>query len=182
MTTKLDTKVYTEKFEYVREMVQTFIDMEEKFFERKPEELFDEGTWHVGFFELNLSQLTFKQVQTQVDRMMKVGGTEQEPYNTALARVHSLFVNIAMATGEEFLEELEENCVVGMMHLCDDDHNKRRNVYKTFRKLVDKYPVLIISSIGSAYFRAKHIAFTRRPGRDSQKSSKPGVTPRSLKA
>lgn len=182
MNTKLDSKTYTEKFEYVREMVQTFIDMEHKFYERKLDDMFDDTSWHVRFFELNLSQLTYKQVQGQVDRMMKIGGTEQEPYNTALARVHSLFVNIAMATGEDFLEELEENCVVGMTHLCDDDHSKRRNVYKTFKKLVNKHPVLVISSIGSAYFQAKHIEFTRRPGRDSQTSNKPGATPRSLKA
>lgn len=171
----MDAKIYTEKYEYVREMIQTHIDMEEKLFENKLIDLYDDGSWHVSFFELNLCQATYTNVQKQIDRIMNVGGTEQVQYNTALARMQSLFVNIVMAAGEEFMNELENNLIVSLMHLGDPRHNRKGDVYKTYDMLVKKHPMLVISSIGSPYFQAKHAKFIHSNGRNSQTQNKSGV-------
>ena len=176
----MDAKTYTEKYEYVSEMVQVFIDGEEKVYAKELTKLFSDESWHVNFFEFNLSQLVHKEVESQLTKLLDIGGTGQVQYNTALARVKSLFVNIAMAIGEEYLEELEKNCVVGLVHLCDSDHNKRRNIYKTFQRIVSEHPEILVASIGSAYFQAKHTQFIHRS--DSQKSNRSGVTPQSLLA
>lgn len=172
----MDAKIYTEKYEYVREMIQTHIDMEEKLFENKLSDLYDDGSWHVSFFELNLYQASHTNVQKQIDRIMNIGGTEQVQYNTALARMQSLFVNIVMATGEEFINELENNLIVSLMHLGDQEHNRKGPVYKTFNVLVKKHPMLVISSIGSPYFQAKHAKFIHSNGRSSQTQNRPGAT------
>lgn len=168
----------TETYEYCREMLRAFLLSEEKIMKNDLDKLYGTGSWHVNFFEFNLNQLTYKEVQQEVEKLTNRGGTAQVQYNTALARVESLYLNLVLATGEEFIKELEEDCIVALMNMNDPDRNKRKNVYKMFKRLISAHPVMIVAALGSADFRLKHAEyFQSTRGSGSPMSSITGVVP-----
>ena len=161
---------YTEKFEYASQMVKAFIENEIIIASTNKDTIFSDESWLSNFFCFNMNQLTFKEVEKQLNNLLD-NKSGQKSYNTTLARVHALYSSLVMGCGIEFINELESNCVYSLTYLNDDTRKERGNTYKFFRRIFNQHPELIVSALGNARFSMERVKFNHQH-RDSLMSSK----------
>ena len=143
---------YTELFEYASQLVRNFIDNEIVLTSPKQEDLFAESSWQSCFFGFNLRQLHHPDVRKQAELMLDIKETEQRPYNAALARVMSLYINMTIGCGSEFVSKMVQNCISAINDLEDERPKESKDIIKEF---VTKHPIILISALGNNYFVAK---------------------------
>ena len=146
-------KEYTEMFEYAREMVKSLIDVETKV---NPDEIYDDSSWMVSFFNANLSQIRHPEVAIAIDKLLSQDGDEGRPYSTMLARVRVKFTEMCTACGRDFIDKLIKNTVDGLGLLNGYETNVDNNPYT---KAFKKHPELIVSVLGNHYFTTNRIQF-----------------------
>ena len=159
-------KEYSTMFEYVLGIVSSFINDQEKVYSGDASsEMFDEGAWLFNFFTINPERLTVKEVQDSIKSLLSssiVNGTEQKPYNTALARVHGLFATLYAAAGSDYMRQLQNNVVDSIVALHVAEGRKEKVIRKSVTDLFNAYPILVISIVGSSYFAQRCVEARRQ--------------------
>ena len=136
---------YTQEFSVAYNLVAEFVKEEIRIVPNKNS---DEEEWLKNFFNFNLCQLEHDAVVNQIKRMMLQGGTDNVPYNAALARVKALYSKVFMAVGRETMTEIESNLIASIVNLIDPSR-KNKAIVRKIQAIISTYPLLVISALGN---------------------------------
>lgn len=150
-------QVYSELFEYAGQLVRNFIDSEAILTSSNPDDLFGESSWQSNFFCFNLSLLKDKLIRDQAEKLLESKEDEQRPYNAALARVSSLYINLVIGCGKEHVDSMIQNCVNAIVAMNNISEKNQKPIAKIFQE----HPILIVSALGNAYFVTQKINYLR---------------------
>lgn len=141
-------------FNFVSKSVKDFIDSERTIHIRNPDEIFSDTSWLSNFFNFNLTKVIDDSIANVAKKLF-----DGESYNFQLARVQAVYTSISLACGTKYMNGLRDNLIDSLVSLTDRAHAK------TIRNIVNKYPVLIISALGTHYFGIKQVEFRKRLSR-----------------
>ena len=150
---------YSELFEYAGQLVRNHIDNEIVLAMGDPESLFGESSWQSNFFGFNIGLLNNPLARDQVKKMLDAEETEQRPYNAALARVTSLYIDLVVGCGKDHVDKMIENCTKAINSLSPATTSGTDDPVATIMKY---YPILIVSALGNPYFISKKIAYLKK--------------------
>jgi len=148
---------YTEKYEYVCNMINLYLDRELDLKAADKHAIFDENSFMFSFFTTDYSTLRNDGVYKEiVQRLEKSNKDENREYQFALTRLKMVYVDICAALGYKFVRELTDNIINGLLDITGIvDRYRLRASRKRFQSFFEAYPHVILCVVGNkSYFRA----------------------------
>lgn len=145
---------YTQKYEYACAMIADFVDREALIDQSSnSENVYGENSIILWAFTTDFSMVRDTQVRKEIeDKLGKFNADKSRPYQMALTRLKSTYVDMCAALGIEFADEMQKNIVESLMRLANTVSRKDRKQIEAFFK---SWPYLSLCIIGKKAFIKK---------------------------